>query len=661
MPAQCLKILVIDDEEADFDMVNNLLARSGMNVKVEWASSYLEGVGCFKESRHDAYLLDYMLGDHTGIDFLEEAQRYDSCAPIILMTGIEDRSTDIAAMKAGATDYLVKGEMEPHLLERAIRYAINRKKNELELAEARNIARRSAQAKAEFLANMSHEIRTPMNGVMGMLDLLQDTALTEQQQEYVTLAHSAAETMMLILNDILDLSSMESDRLILDSSPFMLCSFIEKTIIPFKLKAAQKGLSFSLEIDSSIPEKVAGDEVRLGQIVRNLLSNALKFTEKGTVGFFVRAVADDEDNLKVYGAVNDTGIGIPEDRLESIFNVFTQADSSSTKRYSGTGLGLSIVKRLCNAMGGDVSVKSTLGQGSSFQFEVELKTVRLPASNIYEPAVAVADSAVQGRARLRILLVEDSHVNQLVLREVLEKQGHIVTIADNGMKGVAAYQHGEFDLILMDLQMPEMDGYEATRIIRTKEKIVGGHIPIVALTANVFAEDRKKCFTAGMDSYLSKPVSQKELRRVISSYFPQVGGQKVLSAQVPTANEGKQLKVFDVEGVMENIEDMDLLQEIALIYLEKAPIEIDKLVHAMTEANDEAVERSAHTLKGMSLNVGAARIADKALQLQMAARQGGLPSCAGITDDIKNDMDEYCAAVKAFISQNVDAGSKKTG
>ena len=709
MPEGPLRVLLVDDDQDEYIIIGDLLRPAEeQHFELTWVSTYEEGLKAILSSRFEVCLVDYRLGEQNGLDLLSEVTAHSSYPPVILLTGQGDREVDVTATKSGAADYLLKGELTSALLERAIRYAAERGRTLAALRQATAAAEAANRSKSEFLAVMSHEIRTPLNAILGLSEVLAESQLQAPEKQYVQVLRRAGENLLALINDILDLSKIEAGQLKLERIEFNLHDVLDHAIELVRVKARSKDLVLLSRVAPDVPYSLVGDRTRLQQILINLLGNAVKFSESGEVLLTVGKHPSGKLG-EIEFSVSDYGIGIASDKLETIFESFSQADSSISRKYGGTGLGLRISRRLAEQMGGTLTVSSKLGEGSTFRFNAQfhvfgarspqqsqeagqfkgyrclvihrdasdrerlvrtlatwglasqdfgspdpaLKTLAAATALRHSFSLALVDQRgtesenrqivkaieridpnlpvivftdegslyqlVEGALKrrrsgedagqsagnttrpvrsLRLMIAEDSPDNRLLIQLFLKDSTDHLLFVEDGCAAVERFSREGFDLILMDLHMPVMDGLTATRAIRALERERGpDRTPVIALTASARPEDVVTSQEAGCDRHLCKPISKRDLLRVIEEYRRQPHSAAVRRVE-PLSPK---------------------LRALAQRYLDNRSRDLLRLQEALEVEDFQTIRTIGHNMKGSGSGYGFQQLTSIGKRLESAA------------------------------------------
>ncbi len=627
-------ILIVDDNEMNRELLSRRLKRNDYSIST--ATNGRETLELVETQNFDLILLDIMMPEINGMEVLRIIRQSHSMTelPIIMVTAKGLSDDVVKAFEFGANDYLMKPIDFPVMLAR-IQTQMRLKQLEEMLKKARDEAINASYAKSEFLASMSHEIRTPMNSIIGMADVLIDSDLSNEQKNHVALIQKAGDTLLTLINDILDVSKIEAGHLKLENIEFDLVKVVEETIAMMKIRTDVKSLDLSTNVSSEVTNVYYGDSCRLKQILINLIGNSVKFTAFGEIVVNIKLNNECHGKTEILFSVSDTGIGIPFEKKTHIFEKFSQADSSTTRKYGGTGLGLAISKKLVEMMGGQIWVESEINIGTTFYFTIKVEKLRIPVtndmnSNPKDPTQVNFPKSIHKTKNASILLVDDFEDNRLVVQTYLRKTNHKIEIAENGQIAVNKFKMGKFDLVLMDVQMPIMDGYTATEEIRKYEKENNIEpTPIIALTANAMTEDLQKSLDAGCDAHFTKPIRKIKLFDLLKNYI----------CIEPVEDLIKNTTIENKKHVI-NIDQE--FEDLAPIYLDNRRTDVNTILTNLELSDFDAIKSAGHKMKGSGGAYGFEFISDIGRKLEEKA---GLMDSNSIRQSVL-ELSEYIENVE---------------
>jgi PAS domain S-box-containing protein len=594
------------------DNMLDLITQVDQNGIVTYATpSHFSILGYYPEDIVGKALVDFIFEDDKTMVEEHFKRRLMTEENFISEMRVVKRTGDLLWMEA--TGKVISDDQYGKSIVYVSRDTTIRKQAEYEGQKAKEIAIEANRSKSQFLANMSHEIRTPLNGIIGMTNLTIMTDINAEQKENLMLVKSSAINLLNIINDILDFSKLEVGKVVIERIKFNLLDVLNGVIKPLKLLALEKNIDLDLKIYEKVPAFVYGDPVRIGQVISNLVTNALKFTQKGGVLIEIKPVSTKGDVMQILFSVQDTGIGISEEDLERIFRSFSQADGSITRKYGGTGLGLSISKMLVGLMGGLLEVNSQLNYGSNFHFSIPLKVAQMNIDHLMRDEDLENIPPVE--FKLNILICEDDKINQKLFKRLLLKQGHDIEVAENGIQAIEILKRSKFDLILMDIQMPLMDGLTALSIIRNELKL---KIPVIAVTAYALKGDRERFITAGMDEYISKPINIREFFEKIE----RIGTHK--------GNDNK-------DDLLEKV--LKRPKEGFVINKELYAVPLYEIKLFLDQNDSEMLERTSHLIKERFDSEGAVSLKRLAMKMELAARRQNISEATQYYSEILQLMD----------------------
>jgi signal transduction histidine kinase/CheY-like chemotaxis protein/HPt (histidine-containing phosphotransfer) domain-containing protein len=664
------------DSESDgsFELAMTEPAEVHDSLKTLVEACMMDGTFAWALNRNQAILVTTKTGETLLLQAVATRSRVRGmCAAILpgISAVVDAASLNALSIVLSSCAYALESTTLYHLLRDHTQHLEERVQlRTQDLEEARLQAESASLAKSNFLANMSHEIRTPMNGVMGMTELMLQGGLSpEKEKKYLQAIKDSADGLMLIVNDILDFSKIEAGKFVLEQTPFNLRDVVERCLGGLIVRAEAKGLTVSQKVNADVPVCIIGDPGRLRQILTNLMGNAIKFCQNGRITVEAGIDSIEGDEVVLHVRVADTGIGISEEACQRIFEEFEQADSSTTRKFGGTGLGLAICKKLVELMNGTIWVESQQGVGSTFHFTARflVGTEELPPLEHFGSVVDISASL----APLSILVADDVQINRVLVQEMLEPHGHRIISVEDGQKAIDAYASAHFDVVLMDVQMPEVDGLQAARSIRNYELTMGRTVPvpIFAMTAFAGNEDRQICLDAGMDDYLTKPIKSERLLQLLSKVSRRTAeaGEATLEdasalsvPNVPPPSETSEVEVFARRELLDRLGGrQELIPRFVELFCTGADVQIAGIAAALAERDADGVRRQAHGIKGAAGNIAALRLHQIAGDIEKIAKEDNFVEASRLFDVLQLEYRAFTETVAGSEGSAISAETEK--
>lgn len=656
-----LKVLILEDQISDAELVKYHISSLDFTFDFRFAQTEKQFKEVLENFTPDIILSDYRLDGYDGLRALSHCSTVLPNVPFLIVTGTLGEELAVKIIKQGAIDFILKDKLEtlPAAILKALRETKEKKlklksqkklqntlknleklvkKRTLELEDknakliiANEQAEKSKKIKEQFMANMSHELRTPLNAIIGYQELLKETPLNSEQREFVTSIDFAGRNLLAIINDILDISKAESGKIVFENVELNINEIAHSVIDLVKIKALEKKIKIQLTFDEKIPEFVLGDSTRLSQILLNLLSNAVKFTEEGQIDLNIQLKSQGKNSVNCEFVVKDTGIGISPQHIDHIFERFTQAGSDTNRKYGGTGLGLTIVQQLVELQGGKIGVKSEMGKGSIFTFNLRFN--KMTEREIIQHKLTIEN--VENIENCSILVAEDVLINQHLIKKIIEKWNAEYVVVGNGQQVLDYLEKRPFDILLLDLHMPIMDGYETCERIRNHAKQEIRSIPIVALTADPSSVEAERCLECGMNYYLTKPFKPEHLRKVIYRML-----------------KGNPKKHYDLSYLMDHAAgDREFMLDMINTFLDETPVKIEQLDTAISQQDYQKIKSDSHGIKGLFFTLGITRAGDLIKEIEnLAESRAQLESIRERYEELKNLYLESKLALKLDMS-----------